>query len=95
MRIQTNTFFWGVPEWLKIAYSGTFLDVNHFPEIFKSSNLFLRHPDTSADAVEGLREARRYKSRNKSLPGRPGNHDFAPENPFRYVSGRKSLSRDS
>ena len=62
MRIPTNAFFWGVPEWLKIAYSGTCLDVTHFPEIFKSSNLILRHPNTSTDAVEGLKEARRNKN---------------------------------
>ena len=58
-------------------FSDTFLDVNHFPGIVKSSNLLLRHPNTSVDVVEGLEEARRGKSRNKSLPGRPGNHDFS------------------
>ena len=82
MRIQTNTFFWGVPEWLKIAYSGTFLDVNHFPGIVKSSNLLLRHPNTSVDVVEGSEEARRGKSCNTSLLGRPGTHDFGSEKPF-------------
>ena len=60
-------------EWLNIVFSGTFLDVNHFPEIVKSSNLFLRHPSTFADAAEGLEEARSDTLRNKSLAGRPGN----------------------
>ena len=58
-------------------FSGTFLDVNHFPGIVKSSNLFLRHPNTSADVVEGLEGALRNKLRNKSRPGRPENHDFS------------------
>ena len=48
-------------------FSGTFLDVNHFLEIVKSSNLFLRHPNTSVVVVEGLEESTRGKSRNKSL----------------------------
>ena len=46
------------------------------------SNLLRRHPNTSVDVVEGLQEARRYKSRNKSLPGRPGNHDFSSKSRF-------------
>ena len=58
-------------EWLKIVFSGTFLDVNHFPGIVKSSKLFLRHPSTFADAAKVLEEARSDKSRNKSLAGRP------------------------
>ena len=74
--------FWGVPEWLKIVFSGTFLDVNHFPWKVKSSNLFLRHPSTSVDDVEGLKEARSDKSRNKSLPGRPGNMIWAHSQPI-------------
>ena len=82
MRIQTNTFFWGVPEWLKIAYSGTFLDVNHFPEIVKSSNLFLKHPYTSLDVVEGLKGALQNTLGNKSLPERPGNNDFSSKSCF-------------
>ena len=36
-----------------------FLDVNDFQGIVKSSNLLLRHPNTSVDVVEGLKEARR------------------------------------
>ena len=51
--------------------SGTFLDVHLFPGIVKSSNLLLRHPNTSVDVVEGLEGALRKRSRNKSLPGRP------------------------
>ena len=35
-------------------FSGTFLDVNDFSGIVKSSNLLLRHPNTSVDVVEGL-----------------------------------------
>ena len=42
-------------EWLKIVFSGTFLDVNHFQKIVKSSNLLLRHPNTSVYVVEGLK----------------------------------------
>ena len=41
----------------KIVFFGTFLDVNHFPGIIKSSNLLLRHPNTSVDVVEGLEGA--------------------------------------
>ena len=63
-------------------FSGTFLDVNDFPGIVKSSNLFLRHPNTSVDVVEGLKEALRDKSRNKSISGRPGNHDFGSTSCF-------------
>ena len=63
-------------------FSGTFLDVNDFPGIVKSSNLLLRHPDTSVDVAEGLEEARSDKSRNKSVPGRPGNHDFSSTSCF-------------
>ena len=71
-----------VSVWVKIVFSGTFLDVNDFLGIGKSSNLFLRHPNTSVDVVEGLEEARNDKSRNKSLPGRPGNHDFGSQSCF-------------
>ena len=60
-------------EWLKIVFSGTFLDVNHFPGIVKSSNLFLRHPSTFADAAEVSEEARSDTSRNTSLAGLAGN----------------------
>ena len=63
-------------------FFGTFLDVNHFPGIIKSSNLLLRHPNTSVDVVEGLEEARSDKSRKKSFPGRPGNHDFGSKSCF-------------
>ena len=34
--------------------SGTFPDLNHFLRRVKSSELFLRHPSTSVDVVEGL-----------------------------------------
>jgi len=71
------------------VFSGTFLDVNHFSGMVESSNLLLRHPNTSVDVVEGLKEARSDKSRNKSLPGRPGNHDFRSNRVFWHVSGRK------
>ena len=57
-------------------FPGAFLDVNHFLEIVTSSNLLLRHPNTSVDGVEGLEEAKSDQSRYKSFPGRPGNHDF-------------------
>jgi ABC-type thiamine transport system substrate-binding protein len=36
--------------------------------MFKSLNLFLRHPNTSADVVEGLDEAGSNKSRYKITP---------------------------
>ena len=62
--------------------SGMFLDVNHFPGIVQSSNLLLKHLTTSVDVVEGLEVALRNKSRNKSLPGRPGNHDFSSKSCF-------------
>ena len=62
--------------WLEIVFSCTFLDVNHLPGIVKSSNMFLRHPNTSVGVVEGLEEVGRGKLRNKSHPGRPTNHDF-------------------
>ena len=55
--------------------------------MFKSSNLLLRHPNTSVDVVEGLEEARSDKSRNKSLPGRPRTHDFGSEKPFWALRG--------
>ena len=74
-----NTNIWGCQKRLQNAVFGTFLDVNHFLEIVKSSNLLLRHPNTSVDVVEGLKEAKSDKSRNKSLPGRPGNQDFGSE----------------
>ena len=57
-------------------------DVNDFPGIVKSSNLFLSHPNTSVYVVEGLEGAVRNKSRNKSLPGRPENHDFSSKSCF-------------
>ena len=63
-------------------FFGTFLDVNDFPGTVKSSNLILRHPNTSVDVVEGLEEAKSDKSRNKSLPGRPGHHDFSSKSCF-------------
>ena len=74
-----NTNIWGCQKRLQNAVVGTFLDVNHFIEIVTSSNLLLRHPNTSVDVVEGLKEAKRDKSRNTSLPGRPGNQDFGSE----------------
>ena len=74
-----NTSFWRCQKRLQNAVFGTFLDVNRFPEIVKSSNLLLRHPNTSVDVVEGLEEASSDKSRNKPLPGRPGTHDFGSE----------------
>ena len=57
---------------VNIVFAGTFLDVNDFPGIIKGSNLFLRHPNTSVDVVEGLEGALRNKSRNTSRSGRPG-----------------------
>ena len=77
-----NTHIWGCHKRLQNAVCGTFLDVNHFLEIVTSSNLLLRHPNTSVDVVEGLKEARRYKSRNKLISGRPGNHDFSSKSRF-------------
>ena len=44
---------------LNIVFCGTFLDVNHFRKIVKSSNLLLRHPNTSVDVVEGWEGALR------------------------------------
>ena len=63
-------------------FSGTFLDVNHFPGIVKSSNLLLGHPKPSVDVVVWLKAARNGKSCNTSLLGRPGTHDFGSEKPF-------------
>ena len=57
--------FRDVPETMILApnrVSGTFLDVNHFPGIVKSSNLLVSHPNTSVDIVEGMEEARSGKS---------------------------------
>ena len=42
---------------LKIVFCGTFLDVNHFRKIVKSSNFLLRHPNTFVNVVEGLEGA--------------------------------------
>ena len=84
--------FRDVPETMMLAQnrvSGTFLDVNHFPGIVKSSNLILRHPNISVDVVEGLEEARSDTSRNKSFPGRPGTMILAQLRVFWHVSGRK------
>ena len=89
--------FRDVPEPMILAQSrvfGTFLGVNDFLEIGESSNLFLRHPNTSVDVVEGFKEARSDKSRNKSLPGRPETMIVAQNRVSWHVSGRKSLSRD-
>ena len=74
-----NTNIWRCQKRLQNAVFGTFLDVTHFLEIVSSLNLLLRHPNTSVDVVEGLEEAKSDKSRNKSLPGRPGNQDFGSE----------------
>ena len=49
-----NKFFMGGPEWREIADFGTFPDLNHFLRRVKSSELFLRHPSTSVDVLEGL-----------------------------------------
>ena len=84
-----NTNIWGCPKRLQNAVFGTVLDVNHVPEIVTTSHLLQRHPNTSVDVVEGLQEALRNKSRNKSLPGSPGNHDFSSKSRFLHVSGRK------
>ena len=70
-------------------FFGTFLDVNRFSGMVKSSNLFLRHPNTSVDVVEGLKEARSDTSRNKSLSGRPETLILAQDRVFWQVSGRK------
>ena len=75
----------GSPETMILAQNRDFwhvLDVNHFQGIVKSSNMFLRHTNTSVDVVEGLEGALQNKSRNKSLPGRPGNHDFGSRSCF-------------
>ena len=73
--------------------------MNDFLEIVTSSNLLLRHPNTTVDVVEGLKEATGDETRNKSLLGRPGNLGFwlrmAQNRMFWHVSGRKSLSRDT
>ena len=74
-----HTNIWRCQKRLQNAVFGTFLDVNHYLEIVTSSNLLLRHPNTSVDVVEGLKEANSDKSRNKPLPGRPGNQDFGSE----------------
>ena len=65
-----------------LGYSDTFLDLIHLLEGVNCSNLFLRRPNTSVDAVEGLEEARSDKSRYKSLPGRPENMILAQNSAF-------------
>ena len=68
-----------------MAQNGVFWHVsgrNSLSTGVKSSNLFLRHPNTSVDAVEGLEEARSDKSRYKSLPGRPENMILAQNSAF-------------
>ena len=42
---------------VRIVFCGTFLGVNHFRKIVKSSNLLLRHPNTFVNVVEGLERA--------------------------------------
>ena len=53
-----------------LGYSGTFLDLIHLLEGVNGSNLFLSHPNTSADVAEGLEEAR---------------HDISPPNWFKQL----------
>ena len=40
-----------------LGYSHTFLDLFHLLEGVNGPNLFLRHPKTFADVVEGMEEA--------------------------------------
>ena len=47
--------------------SGTFPDLNNFLRRVKSSELFLRHPSTSVDVVEGLEgDVGRYSAIKRS-----------------------------
>ena len=66
---------WGRPKntifRLKIAISGTFLDLAHSLGLVKSSNLVRRHPSTSADVVEGLDVVQSDEITIISLWGRP------------------------
>ena len=64
-------------------FPGTFLDVNHFSGLVKSSNLLLRHPNTSVDVVEGLEEARSAKS--------PFSSTFLDVNDFLGISKSSNL----
>ena len=56
---------------LKIAISGTFLDLAHSLGLVKSSNLVRRHPSTSADVLEGLDVVQSDEITIISLWGRP------------------------
>ena len=50
--------------------SGTFSDLNHFLRRVKSSKLFLRHPSTSVDVLEGLEGGvGRYSAIKRSWDG--------------------------
>ena len=79
-------------------FSGTFLDVNHFPGMVKSSNLFLRHANTSVDVVdvvdvvEGLYVINHAINHSRDVPE---TMILAQNLDFWHISGRKSLSRDS
>ena len=49
------------------ADSSTFPDLNHFLRRVKSSELFLRHPSTSVDVLEGLEgDVKRYSAIKQS-----------------------------
>ena len=61
----------------------------------KSSNLFLGHPNTSVDGVEGLEEARRVNRAINHFRDVPETMISAQNRVFRHVSGRKSLFRDN
>ena len=74
-------------------FSGTCKDANRFTGIVKSSNLLLRHPNTSVDVVEGLEEARRVNRAINHFRDVPETKILAQNRVFWHVSGRKSLFR--
>ena len=66
---------WGRPKntrfRLKMAISGTFLDLAHSLGLVNSSNLVQRHPSTSADVVDGVDVVQSDEITIISLWGRP------------------------
>ena len=91
-------YVWDVPEIMILAQnlvSGTCLDVNHFQKIVKSSNMLLRHANTSVNVVEGLEENRKVNHAINNFRDVSATMILAQNRVVWHVSGRKLLSRDS
>jgi len=75
---------WGRPKntifHLKMAIFGIFLDLAHSLGLVYSSNLVRRHPNTSADVVEGVYVVQSDQITIISLWGRPKNTRFRLKN---------------